>query len=581
MRLCEGPRAWVGRNATWLGLALAAFSFGAVVYRCLALHAPADPGYAVTWGLSAAVSRVAFDHPALYTTRTDVARELEKALLVHHNGRSPFGMGSVRNATAINAAIADVVKKVDRNNVTGTLLMHNDDKGIIDLVILCFRLLGYRVEYLTYAVLLLFFLSCAAFATAFFRSGLCLFLLVAFLSGVYLLIPFIVLNPQLQSLLVPRVFSMFSMVACLHCILFALRPSRRWLDVILCVGQALLICAVVHIRSSNLWQVAAVIAASGIAASGPLLRFALSLARRGLACERSQLWGGLGSLFPSLILGAGLLGLNDYRNKNYPAEYHRGDCVLTRPCWHNIYMGLAFSPFFAERDSLRVDDNSEFQAAGKYLINSGRGQEWQDMGGPLLTSGQTTTPGACPGAECPICITKYDKIAREIFLNHCFRHPWQMALAVGWYKPAALARNLGWMVGTRKIPPHLDLFNCGVVDDQYAEMVRLLDQGHYRVAPWHPVVLLPVLVAALLCGFRSAGDGRFAVGGAAILVCGSFVPPLLCCPTPHYIAEPFLGVAVAASLLILLVLSPLARRLGLLSKSPSQGLPAPESPPIE
>lgn len=198
------------------------------------------------------------------------------------------------------------------------------------------------------------------------------------------------------------------------------------------------------------------------------------------------------------------------------------------------------------------------------------------MGGPLLTSG-TTPPEACPGAECPICLAKYDKVARELFLRDCCRHPLQVAQASAWYKPAALAQDIGWMAGTQKMPPHLDMFNCGEVNNEYATMVTALDRGHLRLTPWRPVVLLPVLLAGLLCGFGSAGKGRSAIA-AAMLAAGSLVPPLLCVPSPHYIAEPFLGLAVAVSLLVLAIVYPLARGAGLLlaprsSASPPAGHP--------
>jgi hypothetical protein len=58
----------------------------------------------------------------------------------------------------------------------------------------------------------------------------------------------------------------------------------------------------------------------------------------------------------SLAVGA-YLGVQLYQATALPEEYRRGDQITTRVFWHNIFSGLAFHPDFAERYSLRIDDN--------------------------------------------------------------------------------------------------------------------------------------------------------------------------------------------------------------------------------
>ena len=78
---------------------------------------------------------------------------------------------------------------------------------------LCFWLFGYRIEAVTYGYLSILIGSILIYVLAFYREPALIFLAASFLAGFYLLLPSIVYNPQLTTVLGLRWATSYHLVA--------------------------------------------------------------------------------------------------------------------------------------------------------------------------------------------------------------------------------------------------------------------------------------------------------------------------------------------------------------------------------
>jgi hypothetical protein len=422
---------------------------------------------------------------------------------------------------------------IDRSYV----LLGLDDKGIVDVVTLSFQTLGFRLERVLYFYFGLLAVSCAVFVLAFFRRPLLLLLLVTFLVMDWLTLPALSANPQLVSVLGLRVAPVLTMVACLHCVLFVLGPRPSVLAMALVGIQAVLITFGTHLRSVAAWQVMTITVLAGAVV---LVRWRR---RHGQA---GNVWNWrhpvVLTCWPVLLVLGGQLFLAGYRARAFPAEYQRGEQILTRVFWHNIFSGLAFQPELAQRYSLRIDDISIIRATGQYLQETGRAQEWIDLGG---TSPQYSS----------IRWTPYDLAVRDMLFDRCKAYPAQCLSAVVYYKPLSLLGDLAWVSGLRPLPPDLEVFTSSdlgdIVKDQAIEASRRLDETGSRAYLWTPGALVGILVLALVVSYAGQMDVSLAWSATGALLAGSLIPTAAGYPSPHTFAEP----AIAAGMLVYLSLT--------------------------
>jgi hypothetical protein len=503
------------------------------IFRTGMVHAPA------AWAVDAippALSEVYFGHPVRYTTIPEVKKCFYQLLGVkpldyqEQHGRS-------FSARQINPIITELVERSRHPRPAShsyALLETDDDWGIVDFAKLSFVLFGPRVESLTYFYLLLLGVSLLFYVLAFAGSPWRLFLATTYLCALYLLIPAIVYHPQLGSLLALRAFPLLSMVATLHCVLACLFPDGRrsvW-KMVLCGLQVVLIVFVYNIRVTTLWQIQIILLALGLSLSLRLIgwiRRRQSLVRTELTHHepriRPRLSWELG--MAGLVL-AGLTGLAAYKRATYPREYQERTQTVTRVFWHNIYSGFAFSPAIARRESLRIDDSSIVQAAGKYLMAAGRTAEWQHISGP--------------GA---FRLGDYERIVREMVFAQIRRHPVQVAATLLYYKPRSVARHLCWLWGLRPVPPDLDVFCSTTAGDAVKRQVVALASRLER-NPWrglrNPMVWALVLAAGCTLAADERRRRRQALVGALVVVLGSAMPVLVGYPSAHTMGEIYVTV---------------------------------------
>lgn len=201
---------------------LIAIAFGISFERAITLGMQKYVPVSVFEAIPPAISNLIFAHDKKYTSLTTVNEMFRSDLL----NQAP-------DAEHINASIAHIVNSSPIGSDRSYQLMGPDDKGMVDFVTIAFRLFGLEVQSTLYLFFLILFISCCCFILGFFRSSSSLLLLMAFLIEFYLVLPMIAFNPQLNSVLSYRALPILSMVACLHCLLFALLDCRSRYQMVL------------------------------------------------------------------------------------------------------------------------------------------------------------------------------------------------------------------------------------------------------------------------------------------------------------------------------------------------------------
>jgi hypothetical protein len=509
-------------------IVLIGITFGMNVQRAKDLKMHKNPPIWVIDAIPPALSQILFNHDKNYTSLNIVSD-----IFYMNSGNAP------RGAEAINKLINEIAKLDSTQINRGYSLLGPDDKGIIDFVKIAFRLFGLQVESVFYLYFFILFISSLLFIIDFYNRPSHLFLLFSFLLLHFLVLPSLAFNPQLGSMLALRAISILSLIACLHCLLFILKPiPNSTSHVFFVILQILLITFVTHIRSVTTWQLL------GVALVSILATLWHQFKNHRLPGDRSLLHNifTAPSLTPLIFVALAIIGLKTYRSYAFPIEYKRGDQIITRVFWHNIFSGMAYNPDFAERYKLRIDDVSVIRATGQYLLENGRDDEWVAIGG--------TSPNFSK-----IHWTPYDRIVGEMLFDRCKMHSTECITTVMYYKPLSLIGNLAWLYGIKSVPPNLDIFVSpdfgDIVKVQFLETSRQLDIRGFRAVLWTPVALILVLlfVGPLTTGQKT--DIAIAALGATILFIGSLAPIIVGYPAVHTITEP----AITFGIVVYLVFS--------------------------
>ncbi|GIW82285.1 MAG: hypothetical protein KatS3mg105_4092 [Gemmatales bacterium] len=308
------------------------------------------------------------------------------------------------------------------------------------------------------------------------------------------------------------------------------------------LAQLALITFVVHIRSTTVWQFVVILLAifSSIAVAfwKKRTRSDATTSLQAISCAAAALFG----------LMAGYLGLCLYRSTAFPEEYKRGEQIMTRVTWHNIFSGLAFHPRLARDFQIQLDDASIIRATGKYLVAHGEemqtGRRWGGKS-PRFT-GMRWTP--------------YDRAVRDLLIDTFCRRPWDCIVAMAYYKPVALVKNLAWLYGVRRSPSSLDLLTSptvgNIVKSQVIQATERLDAQGLRQGPWTPMAL--VMMGLFAFPIRLVPESRHVGFAVLFLLFGSLIPVLVGYPVPHTIAE--IGIMAGVTFHFLLITQFLHRR---------------------
>lgn len=518
---------------TYLCLSMAVIAFLLSLTAALRLKMHTEVPYWIAGAVPPALSKVAYGHNRNYMSLNFVHDSFNQQLKGFQ-------------ASDINKVMANILAEhpvaVDRSD----RVLSSDDKGIVTLTEISFRLFGYKIEGVFYMYYIILGLSAALFAWAYRRNPYALLLLAAFLLIHRMILPMIKYDGQLGGITALRCIPVLAMIAFMHCLMFLFETKTSIWRLVAVALQVAIIVFVIHVRSTTMWELTLVVGGCAVAL---LLRKGPTLDVLSTSRVRFARWP---AAVP-LIAAAAFMGvLKLHQAYGFPEEYYRGDQIVTRVFWHNIYSGLAFSPGFARRDSLKVDDFTTLEATKKYLLDNGREKDWDATGG--------NSPG-----YTAMRWQFYEVAVKELFFARCTEHFGDCVAAFAYYKPVSMIKNLLWMTGLRKLPPDMDIFTSKhpeigtVVKEQFIEMTRLLDVNKERGRRWFRGMLFLAIVFAVLGKLRRRRSEMLPVIVTAIvLAVGSTIPSILGYPAPHTIAE----VALAAPLLLVVLaalINPLPR----------------------
>jgi len=569
----DGVDGWLGRLkgtraarlASAVGVLLIVAAFALLVGRAVELGFFDRQPFWVADAIPAVISELYYGHTKRYTALESVNRRFHARV-----------DREVATARQINAAIRRLEETANEDPDPGYVLLGPDDKGIVDLIKGGFVLFGARTESIVAFYFTLLLLSCGLYIVAYWRSPSALLLLAAFLGMFYLVMPMIMHNGQLRSILALRALPILSMVACLHVLLFVASslhtPVRAWQAVPVAL-QVLLITFAIHLRSTTLWQVAtilgfgAVVVLVAVLKKAPTPRPSRPAAREEKQTDESQAASrpgarGRGWRIPRPVLAAGIavglmvggyLGLQAYHAVALPEEYRRGDEIATRVFWHNIFTGFAYHPGLQERFRIWLDDVSIIAATGRYLVETDQEDRWLEMGGKLPVPGEADGAASFEGIK----FAKYDPAVKEMLVARCTTLVRECLETLLWYKPLSLAGNLAWLYGVRQLPPDLEVTESPYFGDilkrQILGMTDGLDGRGWRAYLWTPRILLIVLPFVVLLLAETRERARAACWACLGLACGSTIPTVAGYAAPHTISESaivfgmlaYLGVCVA------------------------------------
>lgn len=406
------------------------------------------------------------------------------------------------------------------------MLFPADDKGGADFVTLAFRLFGFTLPALYDTWFAIFVVAIGVFVLTFRRqparlAALCV-LLLAIHAGIFAL----PLTTELYSIHNPRSFGIVSLVPLLH-LAFAMIDRQRASPAGIAAAaiQAGIVTFSIHVRSTEAWQVIAVL---GVAAA------VYVRGTRGIA--------GIRRLWPAAVLIAAVGALEIYQRAAFETVYATTH-IRHRIFWHNVGIGFALNPVLAEKYALTVDDFPMIQLVRRHLVETGRAAEIDELFRPAGQE-QYHYYG----------ITKdfvhYERVAREIVLSIVWNNPGLALKTFVVDKPRVLMRQFAWAAGYGGYSPN-DLYLTGQALALATPSTRAAN-GIYLApfGPWASVALLAVVLLAA----GTAGDYRRLAAVAAGIAAASLLPALVAYPIVSALAVamasvPFFLLSVVALLL--------------------------------
>jgi hypothetical protein len=492
------------------------------------------PPFWVVDAVPPALSDLVYHLKGDYTSLRSVSQVFYAYVGAHRDDPRPY-------TDVINEAINRASTLTPTPPPSDTILLGNDDKGIVDLVKLAFVLFGRDSARIIDAYFLILFVSLAVFVARLGRDLLPMAVAALFLAAHYSILPLVYHNAQLQSVLALRFLPVLSLIACLHCVWFASRPDPGFLGCTALALQIAIVVFTVHLRSVTMWQLAVILIA------GPL--FLLSARRR----RPFNFAPGLRWL-PALFALSGIVALGQYRRIAYSPEYRTSKVMATRNFWHNIISGFAFHPALAREYELKVDDSSEAHATGRYLTQTGRAGEWVAIGGMPMNA-----PWNWAGGASNLNFGSYDLFARDFLWSIVRQHPVESFTTFVYYKPRALLKDLLWAYGFRRSVPDVGVF----VSPDIGEIMALqlhslqdeLDRRKLRFCLWSGIMLLTALATALLWSAEPRLLSLAEWRPLALVMAGSILPTIIGYPGLHTIAESIVMFALVPVLLVTFALA--------------------------
>lgn len=390
-----------------------------------------------------------------------------------------------------------------------------DDKGLVDLTWLAFRLFGVQLKSLNSMFFLLLFAGSVPFVLDSFQRLERLALLVFLMASVYSATFLVHVTDQFRTVFEPRFLDVLSLIPTLH-LTMIIADRRRATPGILALASVniFLMLFIYHARATVAWQMLMIW----------VVNLAVWVIWGGAVPKAAQAVNGrLASLarlsWPSILLAAGLCASQGYRWVSYSPLYfekHGSAHVF----WHNTLMGLVCNSNLAKQYNVSLDDVDTIRTVEAYLKE--RGNE------------QTRT--AIYGNPC--CLEnnfkafdwiRYESVARDLYAELWTRHPGEMVLTYVYHKPTAYWTTFLWAMGWSTNNCALPAALGSTVDDNQRVQLDL----YLNPFRWEVVGLVLTAFLAALPGLR--GETTKLLLLVLVMLIFSAVPGMVAVPLIPYV----------------------------------------------
>jgi hypothetical protein len=411
-----------------------------------------------------------------------------------------------------NATIAKAVRL--KPSPDRLMYFPGDDKGDADFAILAFRLFGFRVESLYYAWFALYLAGIVTFSLVYWHHESRLVALCVLTSALYVGFFALPLTSELLSIHNPRAFGAISLVPMLHLGFATLDRHRLTAGRLLAAAmQAAVIAFAVHVRSTEWWQVLA------------LLGLALLAVRRS-GFRREALW-------PSVVLLAALATLDVYQRVSMDREYERTQ-LRHRTFWHNVGIGFALNPVLAHRYGLTIDDLPMMQLVRRRLVETNRADELLLV---FMPAGEENYQFNGIARD----YVRYEREARGVVLSIVWNSPWEAVKTFLLDKPRLLAKQLVWATG----------YSAYSIDDlhlvgQIASIASGRDRADKMIGlnPFRPWVLAGLVVAVWIAGGPASPRPFLELWALSLWMCVvSLLPSMVAYPIISNLGPPLVTIS--------------------------------------
>lgn len=412
------------------------------------------------------------------------------------------------------------------------LFVSGDDKGLVDLVYISFELFGSSVASIFVLVAVLANVSIALYVFQFCRSAQKMALLVASLASFYVILFTFGITDQSTSIIEPRFIGFLGIVPLLHVVLTILDTRRLnlWSAVSATIQLAILMF-VVHLRTSEMWQVLCILAACTTA----------------LLLKRDRR-AALGAIAIIAVLGAATVA---YRAQTYHRAYQTTD-LMTRVLWHNAVMGLSVNQAIRDRFAMiPLEDATVTEAVRAHLSKTDQAEILKS-----LFSDPNYTGGNFAGFRW----SAYEPKAREFYFHIVNEMPLEVLKTYFVLMPRIFIANLSYMSG-------YPIFQDSLWKGGTFETPEQRAQCQHYLNPLRPFALLVVGFAAILLAANAKPLDWSVAVAAALAIAGSAIPPVLVMPVFQYSQLMIMLVLTGCYLVLSFALAAGMRRLATASQT--------------
>jgi hypothetical protein len=381
-----------------------------------------------------AISCLSYSHCHGYTSLQSVDQVLHDGGLSYEmHGRNP---DFYRDASLINQALQRAASIPNPGTAVNSMGPH--EKGLALFYTLSMAVFGIKLSSLFYGFMLVFSVTVALFAVAFYRDHLALASLVAACCAMYLIVPVLQwLSPDVNAVHGSRYLPLLGIVPVLHLLMLFERSKTRPLQVVMAAGQAAVLFFVMFSRLSGLWMVAGL-------ALWIVTRVAVSRIRNDQRSTRTLMHR---AIVPSALVGFVIAALVLYPKFALDPQYLKQDETEYRTFWHHLVVAANFNPARPEVAGVPATDPEFGPIPGygdliAYLLFEKEIARRGESLSQYLVDDETAWRQRTSHRRFDYKWGLYEAVVKSVFFRLVVEHPGYVLSAFFFYEPLAIVTQL-------------------------------------------------------------------------------------------------------------------------------------------